>query len=306
MAEAKIRKVVIPAAGLGTRLLPATKSQPKEMLPVGRKPVIQYVVEEMLDAGLHEVLLITGPGKRALEDHFDRDCHLRSKVGRGRQRTALDTLDASHDALDLFYVRQRRANGTGGALLHAEAFVDGEAFVVAFGDSILRTNKGVTGAVARRLVQTHVERRAAVTIAVQEVSESEVVQYGVVRPAKVLEPGRPFRIAGLVEKPRQADAPSRFVIAARFVFSASIFESLRTVEATEDGEVRLTDGIQELINRGQPVWCVPLLEEERRFDIGNFQSYFEAFCEFALTDGECGPRLREHVHAWLHGSGQTA
>ncbi len=286
-----IRKAVIPVAGLGTRLLPATKSQPKEMLPVGRKPVVQYVVEEMAQAGIRQICFVTGRSKRAIEDHFDRDEELIASLAASGSYALIEEL--AYEKLDVhfFYTRQSVPLGLADAIGHAAEFVGNEPFVVALGDTIIYSRHDV-GLLAR-LIEVHQRRGAAATIALVEVDPDDVHRYGIVRPVGE---GEEFPIADLVEKPRRDAAPSRLAIAARYVFSADIFEAIRRTLTDAQGELQLTDAIRVLLAQGQPVWGVRLRPGERRYDIGNFETYFRAFIELAAVDEKYGYLVRQHIH----------
>lgn len=291
----RVRKVVIPAAGRGTRLLPATKSQPKEMLPVARKPVIQYVVEEMVAAGLGQIMIVSGRTKRAIDDHFDPDPALQAELSRRNDRELLAQFAFEHLDAHYFYVRQSEPRGLGHAVLLAEEFAAGEPFAVALGDSIVWDDGNES--LMRQLVQTHVETGAAATIAVEEVAAQDVVHYGVVKPVDGV--GHAFPISDLVEKPSVEDAPSRLAIAARYVFGPQVFSALRDTAPGHGGEIQLTDAVRILLSAGCPVWCVRLEGGCRRYDIGNFDSYFKAFVEISLRDPELGAGLRAHLTSIL-------
>jgi UTP--glucose-1-phosphate uridylyltransferase len=288
-----IRKAVVPVAGLGTRLLPATKSQPKEMLPVGRKPVVQYVVEELERAGVQELCMVTGRSKRAIEDHFDRDEALTSYLMNSGHGSLLEELAFEQLPVRIFYTRQAVPRGLGDAVAHAEHFVGSQSFIVALGDTIIRSRNGQ--GLAQRLVQVHQREGAAATIAVEEVAADEVHRYGIVSPAGASD-GAAFPICDLVEKPPREAAPSRLAIAARYVFSPAIFPALKRTLPDRQGDVQLTDAIRVLLAQGQPVWAVRLAPEERRYDIGNFETYFKAFIDFAADDEKYGYIVRHYIH----------
>ncbi len=286
---------VVPVAGLGTRLLPATKSQPKEMLPVGHKPVVQYVVEELTRVGMKRVLFITGPGKASIENHFDLNGELIQTLRQTGKEELLAELGFERAAVQYFYTRQRQTLGLGHAVLCARPLVGDRPFVVALGDSIigLHAESDVVG----RMTRCFVDRQAAAVIAFEEVAESEVSNYGIARPKTA---GDVFEVEDLVEKPRPGDAPSRLAIAARYVLSPAIFDALARTEPGTGGEIQLTDAIRDLIRGGGRVYGVRLRRDERRYDIGNFDSYFRAFVEFALADPRYGPSLRRHLERLLH------
>jgi len=286
-----IYKAVIPAAGLGTRLLPATKSQPKEMLPVGRKPTIQYVVEELEAAGITQILIITGQKKRAIEDHFDRDPELiRSLEEKGNHRLIRE-LEYEEAGVQLLYTRQSEQLGTAHAIKLAENFADGDPFVVCLGDSIIKSEQ--PGDFLRRLIDTHEERKASVTIAFQEVKREDVVKYGIALPDSDHIEDSQFRLRGLVEKPSIAEAPSNLAISARYVFSPEIFDAIRETPQ-KNGEYQITDSIQLLMEHGE-VWGLRLGPDNKRFDVGGFESYFKTFLTFALEDEEVGDAFRQYA-----------
>jgi UTP--glucose-1-phosphate uridylyltransferase len=282
---------VVPVAGLGTRLLPATKSQPKEMLPVGRKPVVQYVCEELTGAGLRRILFITGPGKTSLENHFDINEELVQLLRESGKEELLTSLEFERAEVQYFYTRQRKALGLGHAVLAARAFVGNEPFVVALGDSIIGLNR--QSDVVRRMRQVFDDKQAAAVIALEDVPREEVRHYGIAQPRQSV--GGLIELADLVEKPNPADAPSTLAIAARYVLSPSIFEALDATAPGVGGEIQLTDAIRHLIRDGGRAYGIVLGRDERRFDIGNFDAYFRAFVEFALADPKHGASLRAFV-----------
>lgn len=262
-----IRSAVVPVAGLGTRLLPATRSQPKEMLPVARKPVVEYVIDELAANGIEQILFVTGRNKTSIEDHFD--------VESGNTK--------------FFYTRQSSPKGLGDAVLSGEHFAGHDPFVVALGDSILGLH--AKSQAVSRMIEVFEQNAAACVVAVEEVPLSETGQYGIVAPAEVQEDA--VRVAHLVEKPGPEKAPSRLAIAGRYIFSPRIFDEIRRVEADKRGEIQLTDAIERMCTAGLRVYAVQLTPEERRYDVGNFASYFEAFVEFALADPVHGAELQE-------------
>lgn len=281
---------VIPVAGLGTRLLPATKSQPKEMLPVGRKPVVQYVVEELTRVGITRVLFITGPGKASIENHFDLDAELIQTLRESGKEELLAALEYERATVQYFYTRQRQLLGLGHAVSCARSFVGNQPFVVALGDSIIGIH--AESDVVQRMTRCYREREAAAVIAFEEVPHDEVSQYGIAQPKTDDEL---FEIVDLVEKPSPDEAPSNLAIAARYVLSPAIFAALAQTRRGKGGEIQLTDAIRAVIRNGGRAYGVRLRPEERRYDIGNFEAYFEAFVAFALADPKFGPALRRHL-----------
>ncbi|MFH1009265.1 MAG: UTP--glucose-1-phosphate uridylyltransferase [Candidatus Latescibacterota bacterium] len=296
-----LTKVVIPVAGLGTRLFPATKSQPKEMLPVGRKPVVQCVVEEMIDQGLKKFLFITGRNKRSIEDHFDRDTELTERLTENGNGALLEELDYEAEGVDFYYTRQRirpgwrMPAGLGDAVAASKDFVGQEAFVVALGDSIIKS--GSHSALVQRLIASHVRNGSSCTIAVSPVPTDEVHRYGIVKPKGRM--GNDFEIEDIIEKPSEAEAPSQLAVAARYVFNLEIFTALENTAPGAGGELQLTDAIRILLKMGHTVRCVKLNKEETRYDIGNPELYFKAFMDFALADPKYGYLVRQYLQKKL-------
>lgn len=290
-----IELAVVPVAGRGTRMLPLTKSQPKEMLPVGRKPVVQYVVEELTRCGLRRLLFVTGPGKAAIENHFDIDAELIASLREGGREELLEELSFEREDLEYFYTRQRRQLGLGHAVLCARAVVGNQNFVVALGDSIIGLH--AQSRVVRTMIDTFETSAAAAVIAFEEVPREEVVQYGIAKPRGSTE--GVFELADVIEKPSVSEAPSNLAVAARYVFSPRIFDYLEKTRPGKGGEIQLTDAIRLLIADGHKVLGVRLAGNETRFDIGNFESYFAAFIEFALADPHGGSALRQRLQTLL-------
>jgi UTP--glucose-1-phosphate uridylyltransferase len=295
---------VVPVAGLGTRLLPATKSQPKEMLPVGRKPVVQHVVEELARVGIRQVLFVTGPGKASIENHFDMNGELIQTLRESGKEELLAELEFERSPIQYFYTRQRQPLGLGHAILCARSFVGDRPFVVALGDSIIGLN--AESDVVERMTRLFLERNAAAVIAFEEVPRAEVSSYGIARPKSdggIFEQVESFEIGELVEKPAPEEAPGTLAIAARYVLSPAIFETLAQTRRGRGGEIQLTDAIRAAMDGGAKAYGVRLRAGERRYDIGNFPAYFEAFVEFALADSRFGPELRRRLLALLDAAG---
>jgi UTP--glucose-1-phosphate uridylyltransferase len=289
-----IRKAIVPAGGLGTRLLPATKSQPKEMLPVGRKPVVQYVVEELQAAGLAQILLVTGRRKRTIEDHFDPDPELVANLKQAGSESLLADLDYLEGKSRFYYTRQSAPRGLGHAISLGADFVDGDDCVVALGDSILAAADPAVP--LRGMIEAHAHLKAAAVVAVEKVPHEETFRYGIVDLGGVEPPpGEPVEMTDIVEKPSVGSAPSTLAVAARYVFSAALFDALRRTLPDQRGEIQLTDAIRLLIQKGERVYAWPLSAEERRYDVGNFESYFRTFIDFALADERYGYLVRKYV-----------
>jgi len=286
---------VVPVAGRGTRLLPLTKSQPKEMLPVGQKPVVQYVAEELAQNGVRKMIFVTGPGKYAIENHFDINEELISKLREGGQEDMLARLAFEREDLEYYYTRQRRQLGLGHAILCAKPIVAEQSFVVALGDSIIGLHAQST--VIRRMTDLFEREQADGVIAFESVPRADVIHYGIAQPRA--DHGDYFEIEDLVEKPSPDQAPSCLAVAGRYVFRSGIFGDLEQTTAGKGNEIQLTDAIQRMIRRGGKALGVKLSGKERRYDIGNFGSYFRAFLEFALQDPEYGADLQEYAKELL-------
>ena len=281
----KVRKAVIPAAGLGTRFLPATKAQPKEMLPIVDKPAIQYVVEEAVRAGITDILIITGRGKRSIEDHFDRSFELEHFLEtKGKFDELKEVREISEMAM-IHYIRQRDPLGLGHAVLVAEDHVAGEPFAVLLGDDIISERTPLL----QEMLKVH-ERYGRSVIAVQEVARSEIGLYGSIQPEFVEE--RLARIVSIVEKPAPDEAPSNLAAIGRYILTPEIFDSLRSLPPGKGGEVQLTDAIN-LLAQDQAVYAYVF--EDGRFDVGNKLDYLKATVELAVDREDVGEGLREYL-----------
>ena len=268
-----VRKAVLPAAGLGTRFLPITKSIPKEMLPLVDKPAIQYVVEEAVNAGITDVLVITGRGKGAIEDHFDRNVELEQVLERSGKHALLAEVAATDQMADVHFVRQHEALGLGHAVSVAEPHVGNEPFVVMLGDDIMVDD----AALLRRMLAVHEETGGSV-LAVLEVTREEISAYG----ALTAEPVREgvVRARGVVEKPRPEEAPSTLAVIGRYVFTPGIFDALRETPPGVGGEIQLTDAIGILLER-EPVYGV--IFRDGRYDAGMKVDFLRANIELGLA-----------------------
>lgn len=290
-----IKSAIVPVAGLGTRLLPATKSQPKEMLPVARKPIVQYVVEELVANAVEEVLFVTGRDKNSIENHFDHDPELMRLLNHGNRHDLLRELRFEELQAHFYYTRQRFQRGLGDAVLCGESFASERPFVVALGDSILGLH--ANSKLVARMAELFESRHASCVIAVEEVPPEQVSHYGIVKPADG--DGECFRVSDLVEKPKPEEASSNFAIAGRYIFSPLIFDLIRRVEPDARGEIQLTNAIRLMCEEGKRVLAVKLPPGEKRYDIGNFPSYFETFVEFALANPVYGANLRRSLKQLL-------
>jgi len=277
-----VRKAVIPAAGLGTRFLPATKAQPKEMLPVVDKPAIQYVVEEAVRAGIRDILIITGRGKRSLEDHFDRSFELEAELQAKGKNEQLTEVRAIAEMADIHYVRQGSPLGLGHAVAVARQHVGDEPFAVLLGDDIMVENSPVL----EQMLGVH-ERYGRSVLCLKEVARGEVSSYGCVRPEVVED--TLVRVMDIVEKPQPEDAPSNLAVMGRYVLTPEIFGALDRVTAGKGGEIQLTDAIG-LLLKEQTVYGFTF--EDGRYDIGNKLDYLRATVELALDREDIGPEFR--------------
>ncbi|KAB1660406.1 UTP--glucose-1-phosphate uridylyltransferase GalU [Pseudoclavibacter chungangensis] len=289
--HARPRKAVIPAAGLGTRFLPATKAMPKEMLPVVDRPAIQYVVEEAAAAGLRDVLMITGRNKTTLENHFDRVAELETMLEDREQHEKLALVREATELADLHYLRQGAPLGLGHAVLRAKKHVGAEAFAVLLGDDLIVDD----GVLLRRMLDVH-ERTGSSVVALGEVPRERVNSYGVVAYEPGDEPDL-VRVTRLVEKPDPADAPSNLVILGRYVLRPEVFDVLERTGPGRGGEIQLTDALSELAASSDAGGVIGVVHSGRRFDTGNRLDYAKAVIELALANEELGPALR----AWLPG-----
>ncbi len=276
-----VSKAVIPAAGLGTRFLPATKSQPKEMLPVVDKPAIQYVVEEAIANGLTDILLITGRGKRSIEDHFDRSLELEQLLEAAGKEHELAEIRKIASLAVLHYVRQGEPKGLGDAIAHAEGHVGNDPFVVLLADDLMEPGSTLLS----KMLEAHATTSASI-LALMEVPPEQISSYGC---AEVVErDDGMLEVVSVVEKPRPKDAPSHLAITGRYLFTPHIFSALASIDAGYGGEIQLTDGIAELL-KSQRVFAVTF--QEGRYDIGDKVEYLRAVVELALKREDIGPAL---------------
>jgi UTP--glucose-1-phosphate uridylyltransferase len=282
----KITKAVIPAAGLGTRFLPATKAMPKEMLPVVDKPAIQYVVEEAVAAGLTDVLMITGRNKNALENHFDRVGELEATLERKGDTERLEKVNYSTDLADVHYVRQGDPKGLGHAVLRARMHVGGEPFAVLLGDDIIDSRDILLS----RMIEVQAERNANV-VALLEVDPSQTAMYGIAT-VQATDDDDVVRITGLVEKPAPGLAPSNYAIIGRYVLRPEIFDVLEVTEPGKGGEIQLTDALQTLASDDIAGGVYGVVFRGRRYDTGDRLDYIKAIVQLAVDREDLGVALR--------------
>jgi UTP--glucose-1-phosphate uridylyltransferase len=286
----KVKKAVIPAAGLGTRFLPATKAQPKEMLPIVDKPTIQYIIEEAVQSGIEEILIITSSTKRSIEDHFDKSYELEDTLRKKGKSDLLEMVEEISNMVNIHYIRQKEARGLGHAILCAKAFIKDEPFAVLLGDDIVY-NKNSTPAL-KQLIDQYDQVDASV-VGVQTVEKEDVVKYGIVEPSISHRPkGRLHKLAGMVEKPAIEEAPSQMAVLGRYVLTPEIFEMLETQGPGSGNEIQLTDAIRRLMDK-QAVYAYDF--EGVRYDVGDKFGFIKATIDFSLERED----LNEQVSAYL-------
>ena len=285
----KVRKAVIPAAGLGTRFLPATKSQPKEMLPIVDKPTIQYIVEEAAAAGVEDIIVVTGRNKRSIEDHFDRSIELEMELERTGKDAILQIVKAIPEIANIHFIRQKQPLGLGHAVLTASHFIGDEPFAVLLGDDVVVSRKPAM----QQMVEIFNEYKTSI-LGVQEVSEEVVHKYGIVNCRHV--DGGVYKVKDLVEKPAPEVAPSRIAILGRYILTPAIFSYLETQEPGAGGEIQLTDGLKRL---AQNEAMYAYIFKGHRYDVGTKMGFLQANIEFALRSPEVADELKNYL-ATLH------
>ena len=288
MKEKRIRKAVIPAAGYGTRFLPATKATPKEMLPIVDKPTIQYIVEEALASGIEDILIISGHGKRAIEDHFDSAPALEHELERKGKMELLNVVRETTD-VNIHYVRQKYMRGLGDAIFCARSFVGDEPFAVLLGDDVVHhPERSALG----QLIDVYEERGGSV-LGCQMVADEQVSSYGIVA-GKTLENPRLMRVFDMVEKPSVDEAPSRMAVLGRYIISPAIFSILSETKPGKGGEIQLTDALKVLAQR-EAVYAYDF--EGKRYDLGDKLGFLQATVEFALRRADLGADFKAYLKA---------
>jgi UTP--glucose-1-phosphate uridylyltransferase len=290
----KVKKAVLPAAGFGTRFLPATKAVPKELLPIVDKPTIQYIMEEVVHSGIEEVILITGREKGSIEDHFDTSAELENHLRKKGRHDLLKIVQEVSEMVTLVSVRQKEPLGLGHAVLCAKKAVGNEPFVVLLGDDLIDASVPCV----RQMIDTYEELNRGLNpsapspalIAVQRVPRTEAHLYGIIKGKKVKD--RVYRIEDMVEKPEKGTAPSNLAIIGRYILPPEIFEILENIRPDRKGEIQLTDGLREL-NKRAPVFGYEFFGD--RYDAGDKLGYLEANIAFALKHPELGPKLKRYL-----------
>jgi UTP--glucose-1-phosphate uridylyltransferase len=285
----KVRKAIIPAAGLGTRFLPATKAMPKEMLPIVDKPTIQYIVEEAVASGIEDIIIVTGKGKRAIEDHFDFAPELERNLFEKGKTDILKKVRYSTNLADIHYIRQKEPKGLGHAVWCARNFIGDEPFAVLLGDDIVQSETPCL----RQLINIYEETRSSV-IGVQTVPDNETHRYGIIDPS--VQEGRKYQVNHFVEKPAPGTAPSNLAIMGRYILTPEIFMFLEQQETGAGGEIQLTDAIQKL-NQIQRVFAYDF--EGKRYDVGEKIGFVKTTIEFALQDNDLRAELLPYLEKIL-------
>ncbi|MFE8701694.1 UTP--glucose-1-phosphate uridylyltransferase GalU [Cytobacillus sp. FJAT-54145] len=280
-----IKKAVIPAAGLGTRFLPATKAQPKEMLPIVDKPTIQYIIEEAVQSGIEDIIIVTGRSKRAIEDHFDKSVELEMLLERTGKHDMLEVVENISNLVDIHYVRQKEPLGLGHAVLCAKKFIGDEPFAVLLGDDIVDSEVPAL----RQMIDQFNEVQSSI-LGCNEVPRSEVNKYGIVNFSENL--GELFKVKSLVEKPSVEEAPSTQAIVGRYILTPAIFKMLEKVQPDKKGEIQLTDAIDSLLVR-EAIYSYNI--KGKRYDVGDKFGFLQASIDFALKR----PDLKDKLQAYL-------
>ncbi|GKS10530.1 UTP--glucose-1-phosphate uridylyltransferase GalU [Paenibacillus chitinolyticus] len=282
-----IKKAIIPAAGLGTRFLPATKAQPKEMLPIVDKPTIQYIVEEAIASGIEDILIISGRGKRAIEDHFDKSFELEETLEQKGKLEDLKQIQAISNLANIHYVRQKEPKGLGHAILCAKSFIGQEPFAVLLGDDIVQAETPCTA----QLIEVY-EKYKSTVVGVQWVADKDVNKYGIVDAGKEIVDRHVIPVRSLVEKPQPSEAPSNYAIMGRYILTPEIFNILETQQPGAGGEIQLTDAIRRL-NENRPTFAYEF--EGIRYDVGDKLGFIKATIDFALQRPELSSDLYRYI-----------
>ncbi|MFC9778785.1 UTP--glucose-1-phosphate uridylyltransferase GalU [Paenibacillus chitinolyticus] len=282
-----IKKAIIPAAGLGTRFLPATKAQPKEMLPIVDKPTIQYIVEEAIASGIEDILIISGRGKRAIEDHFDKSFELEETLEQKGKLEDLKQIQAISNLANIHYVRQKEPKGLGHAILCAKSFIGQEPFAVLLGDDIVQAETPCTA----QLIEVY-EKYKSTVVGVQWVADKDVNKYGIVDAGKEIVDRHVIPVRSLVEKPQSSEAPSNYAIMGRYILTPEIFNILETQQPGAGGEIQLTDAIRRL-NENRPTFAYEF--EGIRYDVGDKLGFIKATIDFALQRPDLSSDLYRYI-----------
>lgn len=293
MSIKRIRKAVIPAAGLGTRVLPATKAQPKEMLVIVDKPALQYLVEELVEAGIEEILIITGRNKVSIENHFDYSYELEKTLEEKGKKDLLKVVNNISKMSNIYYVRQKKPLGLGHAISCAEAFVGDEPFVVLLGDDIIYTDRDKgQSPVTKQLVEKYNELQGGTILGVQEVPHENVSKYGIIKPLKQIDE-KTVAVEDFIEKPSVDEAPSNLAALGRYVLEPEIFSYLKRTKPGKGGEIQLTDAILAMKNDGEKLYAYNF--DGLRYDTGDKFGMFVANVEFGLRHEELKDKVKDYL-----------
>ena len=289
--QKKVRKAIIPAAGLGTRFLPATKAIAKEMLPIVDIPTIQYIIQEAVDSGIEEILIITNSNKHAMENHFDKNYELEERLKESGKLEQVKMIQDIADMANIYYIRQKEPKGLGHAVLCAKSFIGDEPFAVLLGDDVVVNKEGKPA--LKQLIEQY-EQTSASVVGVQTVAKKDVSKYGIVEPSKSHPAkGRLVKLTDMVEKPAPEKAPSQMAVLGRYVLTPEIFELLETQGKGAGGEIQLTDAIKRLLDR-QAVYAYDF--EEKRYDVGDKFGFIKATIDFALDREDLHDQVNDYIH----------
>ena len=287
----KVRKAIIPAAGLGTRFLPATKAQPKEMLPIVDKPTIQYIVEEAIESGVEDIIIVTGRNKRSIEDHFDKSLELEMELQKSGKEELLSLVKDVSNLVDIHYIRQKEPKGLGHAIYCARSFIGKEPFAVLLGDDIVRSEVPCL----KQMIDIYNEYKTTI-LGIQQVPKEDVNRYGIVSCKKIED--RIYKVKDLIEKPPVDEAPSNIAILGRYILPPSIFDCLEIITPGTGGEIQLTDALKELV-KSEAMYAYDFIG--KRYDVGHRIGYLQATVEFALQREDLKGEFMEYLKTIVKG-----
>ena len=286
----KIRKAIIPVAGLGTRFLPATKAQPKEMLPIVDKPTIQFIVEEAVESGIEDIIIVTGRSKRSIEDHFDKSIELELELQKKGKEDLLELTRSVSDLANIHYIRQKEPKGLGHAILTARNFIGNEPFAVLLGDDIIVSEKPCL----KQMIEVFNEYNTSI-LGVQQVPYEDVIKYGIIKGKNIRD--RIYEVSDMVEKPKREEAPSNVAILGRYIITPTIFDFLEKQETGAEGEIQLTDALKNLC-KVEDIFAYDFIG--KRYDVGNKMGFLQATVEFALRRDDLREEFLEYLNYILN------
>jgi UTP--glucose-1-phosphate uridylyltransferase len=282
-----IKKAIIPAAGLGTRFLPATKAQPKEMLPIVDKPAIQYIVEEAVESGIEDIVIVTGKNKRAIEDHFDFNFELEENLKNKNKNEHLEMIRKISSMANIFYVRQKETLGLGHAIYCAKSFIGNDPFAVLLGDDIINSNPPTL----KQMIDLY-EQEKKVVLAVQKVENKDVDKYGIIDP---IFSENKIKINDLIEKPKLGENPSNYGIIGRYILEPDVFDVINTLKPGANKEIQLTDALR-ILNQKKQMLAYEL--KEKRYDIGDKIGYIKAIIDVSLSRNDLSKEIKKYLKKW--------